>query len=123
MEEKEEEREEEQLLWRGVGSGKRKERRKGEGNQEEEDDPWAELEKKRKESKQKNLQDVVQAPPQLKGVKGRLKEYGSGGGVGVDVRDVPGRVGSLRKREEVGALRRSVIDGYRKMMGSKTVKL
>jgi len=37
--------------------------------------------------------------------------------VGVDVGNVPGSVGSLRKREELGEARRRVIEGYRKRMG------
>lgn len=119
IEEKEDEREEQQLLWEGIKVGRRKKskRRKGEGNAvEENEDPWAELEDRRRDSRQKNLQDVVQAPPQLKGIKGKFKDYGV---AAVDVGNVPGRVGSLRKREELGSARRKVIDEYRKMTGRK----
>ena len=118
MEEKEDEREEQQLLWGGVKAGrKRSKKRVGEKNPSDEDkDPWAELEEKRRHSRQKNLQDVVQAPPQLKGVKGKFKDYVV---AGVNVDNVPGRVGSLRKREEIGSARRNVIEEYRKMTGRK----
>lgn len=116
MEDKEDEKEEQQLLWDGIRAGGRKKKRKGDkgaGMVDEDDDPWAELEEKRRESKQKNLQDVVKAPPQLKGVKSQFKDHGI---AGVNVGNVPGSVGSLRKREEIGAVRRQVIDEYRKMM-------
>ena len=67
---------------------------------------------------ERNLQDVVQAPPQLlKTVQSKLKVVGGGGGAAVNVGNVPGRVGSLRKREEMGEARRRVIEGYRQKMG------
>lgn len=119
LELREEEKEGQELLWDGITAEgrKKKRRRKGEKSAADEDeDPWAELGERRRESKQKNLQDVVQAPPQFKRVNGHFKGYGP---AGVDVRNVPGSVGSLRKREELGAVRRNVIDEYRKMMGRK----
>ena len=124
MDEWEEEREEQGVLWNGVGSsGKRRKGPKNrrvaeEGGAGDEEDPWKALEKSRADTKQRNLQDVVQAPPQLLKTVRRstFKEVG-GGGVGVDVGNVPGRVGSLRKREELGEARRTVIEGYRKRMG------
>ena len=106
------EKEQREVLWEGVG-GKEK---KGKGDDE---DPWRGLEEKRKEAKQRNLQDVVQAPPQLKRVESKFKEFG---GVGVDVRDVPGSVGSLRKREEVRVARRATIEAYREMLKGRAVK-
>jgi len=118
MENEEEERERQQLLWGGIKpGGKKKKQRQGDaGGSGEDEDPWAELEERRRGSKQKNLQDVVQAPPQLKGVKSKFKDLGL---AGVDVRNVPGSVGSLRKREELGLARRRVINEYRKMMARK----
>ena len=125
MDEREDEREEQGLLWNGVGnSGKRRKGAKSggkgaeDGGAGDDEDPWKALEKSRADTKQRNLQDVVQAPPQLLRTVRRstFKEVG-GGGVGVDVGNVPGRVGSLRKREELGEARRTVIEGYRKMMG------
>ena len=145
MDELEDQREEDGLLWNGGLTTKaKKKNKKGrtvsgfgggggggpDGGEDEDDDPWKALEKSRAETRQRNLQDVVQAPPVLKQVKSsRFKEVkgGAGGGtrgvlgvgvgVGVDVENVPGRVGSLRKREEMAQLRRRVIDGYRKRMG------
>jgi hypothetical protein len=94
MEEREDEREEQDLLWDGMKAGKgRKKRKGGWGVAEGEDeDPWAELEKKRQESKQKNLQDVVQAPPELKKVQSRFKGFGN---AKVEVGNTPANVGSL----------------------------
>lgn len=115
LEEGEEEREEQSLLWDGVrAQGRRRGGRGANPGKDEtgaDNDPWAELERSRAEGRQKNLQDVVLAPPQLKGVRSRFKDLG---GSVLDVGGVPGRVGSLRKREEVASMRRSVIDGYRK---------
>jgi hypothetical protein len=117
MDELEDEREEQDFLWNGIGSKaatkKRKQKSRGGGpSADDDEDPWKVLEKSRAEAKQRNLQDVVLAPPQLKKVKSKFKEVG--GGVGVDVGNVPGSVGSLRKREEMGEVRRKVIEGYRK---------
>ena len=127
VDELEDEREEQGMVWDGVG-GNRK-RRKGTGRSAEggeDEDPWKALEKSRADAKQRNLQDVVQAPPQLTKVKRKFKEVGGGGGgggggdvVGVDVGNVPRSVGSLRKREEMGEARRMVIGRYRKRMGSE----
>jgi hypothetical protein len=112
--------EEEGLLWSGVGPKKRKKGKQNRGG-DDDDDPWAALAKSREGAKQKNLQDVVQAPPQLKKVKSKFKDQHIGApGVGVDVVNVPSSVGSLRKREEMGAARRAVIDEYRKMMRKDT---
>jgi hypothetical protein len=111
MDEFEDEKEEQGLLWNSGG----KKKKRSVGGPDGDEDPWKALEKSRADAKQRNLQDVVQAPPQLKKVKSLFKEVG--GGVGVDVGNVPGRVGSLRKREELGEARRKVIDGYRERMG------
>jgi hypothetical protein len=121
MEEEEKDAERQERLWDGfkAGGSKKTKKKKGDklgSDQGDDEDPWAELEDRKQDTKQKNLQDVVKAPPRLKGVKSNLKHYGT---VGVDVRNVPGSVGSLRKREELGATRRSVIDEYRKMIGRK----
>jgi hypothetical protein len=121
MDELRDEQEEQDVLWNGVGSKtlKKKKQKKsrvgGHGGDDDDEDPWKALEKSRAEAKQRNLQDVVQAPPQLKKIKSKFKEVG--GGVGVDVGNVPGSVGSLRKREEMGKARRRVIEEYRKRMG------
>jgi hypothetical protein len=74
-------REEDSLLWMGVsarpggGGGKRSKKKK----REEEEDPWKILERKRREDgagRQKNLQDVVLAPPVLKPLKNIFKDKG-----------------------------------------------
>lgn len=123
-EEDEETNEQEGLLWDGVESSTSKKKRKGgsatvAGLEGSDDDPWAEFTKKKTEAtKQRNLQDVVQAPPQLdhrKAIgKGRIFRD-----VVVDVENVPAAVGSLRKREEVASKRREVIEQYRQKRGGK----
>lgn len=125
-EEDEEKFEQEGGLWTGNGqtSSTKKKKRKGGtttivGLEGSDDDPWAELTKQKREAtKQRNLQDVVQAPPQLdhrKAIgKGRIFRD-----VVVDVENVPAAVGSLRKREEVANKRREVIEQYRQKRGGK----
>ena len=71
----EDQKEEDNLLWSGIGSGKRK---KGKLKDVGDEDPWKELEKKRKDTKQKSLQDVVVAPPVLGKVKNIFKIKGEG---------------------------------------------
>lgn len=116
LEDEVEQTEKQELLWQGIRSeGTRKKRKGGKSATDKgDDDPWAELEVKRRDTKQKHLQDVVQAPPQLKGVKSRVKDKRL---VRIDVTNVPGSAGSLRKREDLGGLRRNVIEEYRKIMG------
>ncbi|KAI1610846.1 hypothetical protein EDD36DRAFT_305004 [Exophiala viscosa] len=73
------EKEEDDLLWLGAGidkaagSGKKKKKLA-----KDDVDPWKQLEKKRREEgdlgRQKNLQDVVIAPPVLKSVKNIFKD-------------------------------------------------
>lgn len=133
----EDQKEEENLLWAGVKAAstarKGKKKRGGASKANADDDPWRELEKKRREeTKQKSLQDVVKAPPVLKKVKSKFKTRAEDfdvldgknrdvdlDQVVVDVGSVPSAVGSLRRREELNATRRAVIDGYRKMQGRK----
>jgi hypothetical protein len=127
VEEDEEKTEREGGLWEGVGQGQGGKKRKGKGGsttiaglQGQDEDPWAELTRvKREATRMKNLQDVVQAPPQLdhaKAVgKGRIFR-----GVAVgNVENVPVKVGSLRKREEIAGRRREVIEQYRQRRGGK----
>jgi len=90
-EEAADQREEDVLLWLGAGvdrdrvgkggKGKRKKKKKERlGNEDHGDDvdPWKQLERKRREqgllAQQRNLQDVVLAPPVLPGVKSIFKE-------------------------------------------------
>lgn len=76
------------------------------------DDPWAELIKKRGEEKNK-VSDVYQAPPTFTRIP---KEKFKVRGARVDVEDVPKAAGSLRRREELGEVRKSVVEAYREMM-------
>jgi hypothetical protein len=76
------------------------------------DDPWAKLKSMRGEQKA-GLNDVVQAPPTFKSLP---KEKFKVRNARVEVEDVPRASGSLRRREELGQVRRSVVEGYRAMM-------
>lgn len=76
------------------------------------DDPWAKLKSLRGEHKV-GLNDVVQAPPTFKSLP---KEKFKVRGARVEVEDVPKASGSLRRREELGEVRRSVVEGYRAMI-------
>jgi hypothetical protein len=77
-----------------------------------EDDPWAKIKELRGEKKA-GLNDVVQAPPSFDRVP---KEKFKVRGARVEVEDVPKASGSLRRREELSSVRRSVVEGYRAMM-------
>lgn len=77
-----------------------------------EDDPWAKIKRDRDEGKRR-FNDVVQAPPTFTKVP---KEKFKVRGAAVDVGDVPKASGSLRRREELGSVRRSVVEGYRQML-------
>jgi hypothetical protein len=82
------------------------------------DDPWAQL-KSRREVR-KGLNDIVQAPPSFKALpkeKFKVKNNAK-----VDVADVPRDAGSLKKREELSAARKEVIERYRSMMGKNNRK-
>lgn len=98
---------------------KKKEKRKkmiGEiADAADDDDPWAVLKAKRGEARV-GLHDVVQAPPTLKAVP---KEVFKVRGARVNVENVPKTAGSLRKREELGEFRASVVEGYRKLREQK----
>lgn len=79
---------------------------------DEDGDPWEAVKRARNESPRK-FNDVVQAPPQFtKAPKEKFKVRGAR----VDIEDVPKASGSLRRREELGEVRRSVVEGYRQMM-------
>jgi hypothetical protein len=76
------------------------------------DDPWAVLKAKRGEGPNR-VSDVYQAPPTFTKIP---KEKFKVRGARVDIEDVPKAAGSLRRREELGEVRRSVVEGYRLMM-------
>ncbi|KAK3624489.1 hypothetical protein LTR56_011725 [Elasticomyces elasticus] len=86
------------------------------GEEVEEEDPWKVLEERRE--KRKGLHDVVTAPPTMKVVpreRFKVRE-----GARVEVANVPGKAGSLKRREELGGERRGVIQRYREMMKGKS---
>lgn len=96
---------------------KSKKGRKSKGADDDDEDPWAAVAGNRQSTNSTaglvGLHDVVQAPPQLKAPKAKFRVLD---GATVDVLDVPSKAGSLRRREELGEARRSVVDGYRAMM-------
>jgi len=104
--------EEEKLLWDSVKTVGKKGKRKVVVDE----DPWAELEKRRgAETRQKNLQDVVVAPPVLTGVKNIFKQQvGTRPRQPVDlgvVRSTPGR--KIRRKDEVAAIRKGALHAAR----------
>ncbi|KAK4460690.1 hypothetical protein QBC42DRAFT_228950 [Cladorrhinum samala] len=116
-EEKELENEEMGVTWKldQEAQGKKKKKGKrakyiGEENGPE-GDPWEEIKKKRGEKKV-GLNDVAQAPPELK--KPKLNSLVRG--AKVEVSDIPKAAGSLRQREELQGIREDVVAQYRKLM-------
>lgn len=81
---------------------------------EPEGDPWAEIAKKRGEAKV-GINDVAQAPPDLKLPRKKLLVRGAA----VAVDDIPKAAGSLRQREELQGIRKEVVESYRKMMSER----
>jgi hypothetical protein len=79
-----------------------------------EKDPWAEIKKKRGEAKV-GLNEVAQAPPELKLPKKNLVVRGAA----VAVENIPKSAGSLRQREELQSIREDVVASYRKMMSER----
>lgn len=114
----EEEDEEGNVKWKideqiEANKKKGKKRKKAIGEIDDgDDDPWAVLIKKRNEGRV-GLHDVALAPPTFTKVP---KEKFKVRGARVDVEDVPKAAGSLRRREELGEVRTSIIEQYRQMM-------
>lgn len=107
-----------QVKWKvDIETGSRKKKGKGKkkvrGEVDDGDnDPWAQVKKNRAEAKV-GLHDVVQAPPTFTRIpKQKFRELGAR----VEVDNVPKASGSLRRREELGEERLSVVEGYRAMM-------
>ena len=94
--------------------GKKGKRRKG--SDDSDDDPWAVVTKARKAAEQGStgligVHDVVQEPPRFAAQpkeKFKVKE-----GAVVDVSNIPGAAGSLRRREELSDARRNVLQSYK----------
>ncbi|MCJ1478895.1 hypothetical protein MMC13_007579 [Lambiella insularis] len=124
-EEEKEENEEKSLEFGEIrqSSHRSKSARKRKQKSSDEEDPWAAVRRDREaRARGENgttgglvgLHDVVQAPPQLLKVpKEKIRVMN---GAKADVLDVPGSAGSLRRREELGLARRSVVAGYRQLM-------
>jgi hypothetical protein len=99
---------------KGKGKGKKKPKVRGEVD-DGDADPWEVIKRNRAEAKV-GLNDVVKAPPVFtKAPREKFKVRGVQGAK-VEVGDVPKASGSLRRREELGEVRRSVVEGYRAMM-------
>ncbi|KAH6845420.1 hypothetical protein B0I37DRAFT_380079 [Chaetomium sp. MPI-CAGE-AT-0009] len=77
-------------------------------------DPWEEIIKKRGEAKV-GINEVAQAPPELKLPKKNLLVRGAT----VAVENIPKAAGSLRQREELQGIREEVVASYRKMMSER----
>jgi hypothetical protein len=77
-------------------------------------DPWEEIKKKRGEAKV-GINEVAQAPPELKLPKKNLLVRGAA----VAVENIPKAAGSLRQREELQGIREEVVASYRKMMSER----
>ncbi|KAL9080390.1 MAG: hypothetical protein Q9157_000846 [Trypethelium eluteriae] len=84
----------------------------------EEDDPWAKLKETRDQPR--GLHDVAQAPPKLKAVP--REKFKVKNGAQVQISDVPNTAGSLRRREELGKARNSIIEQYRKLVSDRPSK-
>ncbi|KAK3351297.1 hypothetical protein B0H65DRAFT_113405 [Neurospora tetraspora] len=120
LEEKEMEEESMGVTWKlNMEAGKKKKKGKkgsrylGE-SKEKEDDPWEEIKKKRGEAKV-GLNEVADAPPELKIPSKKLLV----GGATVDVDGIPKAAGSLRQREELQKVREDVVAQYRKLMAER----
>jgi hypothetical protein len=79
------------------------------------EDEWEALKKTRET--RKGLHDVVSAPPEFTRTPREIFKVKNG--AGAKVGNVPNAAGSLRKREELGEERKTIIDTYREMMAAK----
>ncbi|OCL03935.1 hypothetical protein AOQ84DRAFT_226732 [Glonium stellatum] len=117
----EEEQDELEAMWEDKTSeipikGRKGKRRRLIGEQADNDgDPWEALKASREQPK--GLHDVVQEPPQFTRIP--KEKFKVKNGARVQVSDVPNAAGSLRRREELGEARKSIIESYRKLMGEK----
>ena len=105
-------------LVEAAGKGKKKQRRTryiGE-IKEEEEDPWEVLKRRRQETRP-GLHDVAKTPPEL--TPKPVKKLAVRGSAAVEVDSVPKAAGSLRRREELHAVREDVVESYRRLMVEK----
>lgn len=121
MEEMQSEDENGQVVWKDMEPSAPGKKKKGKKNKKKklvgevedfEGDPWAQLKRDRGEGKI-GFNDIAQAPPTFKQAP---KEKFKVRGARVEVENVPKASGSLRRREELGQVRQSVVESYRKMM-------
>jgi hypothetical protein len=87
------------------------------GEVDDSDDEWEKLQRRRDAQKQKGVHDVVSAPPTFTRVPREIFKVKNGAKVNVD--NVPASAGSLRKREELGEERKTIIDTYRELMAKR----
>ncbi|OWO98768.1 hypothetical protein B2J93_4639 [Marssonina coronariae] len=104
----------------GKGANGKNKKRKKKGRalgeiDDGEEDPWARVSRDRGETKAV-FGDVVQAPPVF--TKAPTEKFQVRGAM-VEVGDVPRASGSLRRREELGGVRREVVEGYRRLMAGR----
>ncbi|KAF2705909.1 hypothetical protein K504DRAFT_471348 [Pleomassaria siparia CBS 279.74] len=124
----EEERDEVDAMWEdktadlpsASGSGKKGSKKKGKrrlvaGEVDDKEDPWEALRKSREQ--RKGLHDVVQAPPTFDRIPREIFKVKNG--AKVNTGNIPNKAGSLRKREELGEQRQTIIDTYRALMAAK----
>jgi hypothetical protein len=102
----------------GKKKGKGKKKRVLGEVEDGEDDPWEKIKRNRGEGKVA-FGDVVLAPPTFTKLP---KEKFKVRGARVEVEDVPKASGSLRRREELSEVRKSVVEGYRAMMKANKAK-
>lgn len=99
----------------GKKKGKKGKKRMVAGEVDDGGDEWEMLRLKRTE--RKGLHDVVQEPPTFNKIPREIFKVKNG--AKVNVGNVPSAVGSLRKREELGAERMGIIESYRKLVASR----
>ncbi|KAI9758641.1 MAG: Altered inheritance of mitochondria protein 6 [Chaenotheca gracillima] len=101
---------------KGKGKGKKQTGEEGEVLDDDDDDPWAQIKAARNE-RPAGLHDVVQAPPEFKKLPKEKFKIMEGAMVATD--GVPRSAGSLRRREELGETRTSIVESYRNMMAER----
>ncbi|KAF2126423.1 hypothetical protein P153DRAFT_388465 [Dothidotthia symphoricarpi CBS 119687] len=103
---------------KAAAKGKKRKKVVGEVDNHSEDE-WAALERSRVQ--RKGLHDVVSAPPEFKKIPREIFKVKNG--AGAKVGNVPNAAGSLRKREELGEVRKTIIETYRELMAAKKAKV
>jgi len=125
----EEDQEEHNALWEDAteshvptaSNGKKKKSKKGKRKtvvgevDHGSEDEWEAL--RRKKGERKGLHDVASAPPTFTKVPREIFKVKNG--AGAKVGNVPNSAGSLRKREELGEERKTIIETYRELVAKK----